>query len=154
MVFLFSSCLIELVSLDLRRWWLTFSSKKYFLIFFNLVKIGSHLAEVRLLKQHLEITKYLSSLRPHNEWWIGATDASPIAPKEGEFVWLTDNAYVDHIGNHLVVKPPFDYSNESHDRHVTFWGPGQPDNWPNQVNMCTFITNISCCMYYFNIQIW
>ena len=114
----------------------------FFYYLFYFVKIGSHLVEVRLLKQHLEITKYLSTLRPHNLWWIGATDASPIASKEGEFVWLTDNAYVDHIGNHLVVKPPFDYSNESHDRLVTFWGPGQPDNWPNQVNRRTFITNI------------
>ena len=79
---------------------------------------------------------------PHNLWWIGATDALPIAPKEGEFVWLTDNAYVDHIYDHFVVKPLFDYSNESQDRYVTFWGPGQPDNWPNQVNRRTFITNI------------
>ena len=98
--------------------------------------------EVRLLKQQLEITKYLSTLRPHNLWWIGATDPPPISPKEGEFVWLTDNAYVDHINNHPVVNPHFDYSNESQDIYVTFWGPGQPDNCPNQVNRHTFITNI------------
>ena len=98
--------------------------------------------EVRSLKQHLEITKYLTTLQSHNLWWVGATDALPIASKEGEFVWLTDNAYVDHIYDHFVVKPLFDYSNESQDRYVTFWGPGQPDNWPNQVNRRTFITNI------------
>ena len=75
-----------------------------------------------LLKHNLEITKYLSTLRPHNFWWMGATNASIIASNVGEFVWLTDNADVDHISNHLIAKPLLDHSNESQDRYLIVWG--------------------------------
>lgn len=80
----------------------TFSAAR--VLCFNL---GSHLAEIKTNKDHVEVTQQLSGLKP-SQWWVGATDSQ----NEGVFRWLSDNTTMTNETN--------------------YWAAGQPDNWPNQ----------------------
>ena len=105
-----------------------------YVLLIYLYQLDSYLVEVRTLEQHIAITNYLSTLTLKSLWWIGATDASPKAPKEGKFVWMTDSLEINATFDKNVTKSHKISTKNLTDTFFTVWGPGQPDNWPNQVN--------------------
>ena len=97
--------------------------------------IDSILLEIRTLQEHYYITKYLSQCKHNSLWWIGATDATPEAPNEGVFVWMSDKSEIKHLNKGISYEnQEFDF-NVSNENIISLWGPGQPDNWPNQVRL-------------------
>ena len=88
---------------------------------------------MRILEEHIVITDHLSKLEFNSLWWIGATDASPISPEEGKFVWITTRMDITSQLDWKFAKPKSNRLHYSYNSSSSLWGPGQPDNWPNQV---------------------
>ena len=96
---------------------------------------GSFLVEVRSFQEHYHVSNYLSRHGSNMLWWIGATDSPPEASEEGKFVWLSDKLEIKSFSvNHNIDNRTLDY-HDSKTKRISLWGPGQPDNWPNQVNV-------------------
>ena len=85
------------------------------------------------MEEHIAITDHLSKLGFNSLWWIGATDASPISPEEGKFVWITTRMDVNSQLELKFEKSQTNLLEYSYNSSLNLWGPGQPDNWPNQV---------------------
>ena len=111
---------------------------------FSFSTLDSFLIEVRTFQEHHYISKYLSQHEKNTIWWIGATDSSPMAPKEGSFVWLTDQLEIKPFtGNNNLENQTINFQ-ASKDNTVSLWGPGQPDNWPNQVRSLHYASGLEC----------
>ena len=95
--------------------------------------LDAFLIEVRTYREHHYISKYLSQHEKNSLWWIGATDSLPKAPKEGSFVWLTDQLEIKPFTDDYNLENQTINFQASNDNQISLWGPGQPDNWPNQV---------------------
>ena len=93
------------------------------------------MAEVRTLEHHQFISNYLKNYNNGSLWWIGATDAKPESPEEGTFVWLTDRSEVNPYFEIESNQSKSSLSKYSDITKTSLWGPGQPDNWPNQVRI-------------------
>ena len=101
---------------------------------FSFFTLDSFLIEIRTFQEHQYINKHLSQYKKNTLWWIGTTDSSPKAPKEGLFVWMTDQLEIKPFSGKSTLDQTIDIQ-VSQVKSISLWGPGQPDNWPNQVNV-------------------
>ena len=109
--------------------------------------LDSFLIEIRTFQEHQYINKHLSQYKKNTLWWIGATDSSPKAPKEGLFVWMTDQLEIKPFSeNHNLKNETIDLQ-VSKDNTISLWGPGQPDNWPNQVTLLKIDSAVNVIFY-------
>ena len=81
-------------------------------------------------------------------WWIGATDQAPVSPAERVFVWMSSGTLIPTSSitdSHMSAE--YSALNDA-DASFSMWGVGQPDNWPNQVDIFDYIYQQSHTLIY------